>query len=121
MTREDAIEYLSQCVDGCDRIFDEAVEMAVFALRAQAEEEKNEPLTLEELREMDGEPVWVKVLDHSVFADKADDFCGWGLVRKSWVRVWDERRADLVHIDYHFEEYGKVWLAYRCKPEEEKG
>ena len=69
------------------------------------------PLTLEELRQMDGSPVWVEVLDHSVFADEADDFDGWGLVRKSGVRVWDEKRADLVKVDYHFEDYGKEWRA----------
>lgn len=32
--------------------------MALNALRVQQEVEKNEPLTLEELREMDGKPVW---------------------------------------------------------------
>lgn len=32
---------------------------AFKALRVQEEAEKNEPLTLEELREMDGEPVYV--------------------------------------------------------------
>jgi len=80
---------------------------------------KNDPLTLEELREMDREPVWVKVIDHDVFADKTDDFDDWGLVRKSWVRILDGRRADLVHIDYDFEDYGKEWLAYRHKPKEE--
>lgn len=37
----------------------EAVEMAIASLRAQQEAEKNDPLTLDELREMDGEPVWV--------------------------------------------------------------
>lgn len=33
--------------------------MAISALRAQQEVEKNEPLTLDELREMDGQPVWI--------------------------------------------------------------
>ena len=70
------------------------------------------PLTVEKLQAMDGSPVWVEVIDHSVFADKADDFDGWGLVRKSWVRVWDEKRADLVKVDYNFNDYGKEWVAY---------
>ena len=74
---------------------------------------RNGPLTLEELQKMKNHPVWVKVLDHSVFADPADDFNGWGMVRKSWVRVWDEKRADLVKVDYHFEDYEKEWLAYK--------
>ena len=82
------------------------------------ETEKNEPITLDELREMDGEPVWIVIIDHDSFADKNDDFDGWGLCRKSWVRMWDEKRADLVHADHHFEDYGKTWMAYRRKPEE---
>ena len=71
-----------------------------------------EPLTLEQLRGMDGQPVWVKVIDHTVFADKEDDFDGWGMCRKSWVRIWDRKRADIVHIDYDFEDYENEWLAY---------
>ena len=70
------------------------------------------PLTLEELKQMAGQPVWVEVIDHKMFADKDDDFDGWGLVRSSWVRLWDESRADIVHVDYDFEEYGKTWRAY---------
>lgn len=76
----------------------------------------NKALTLEELRRMDGKPVWVHVVDHTVFADKEDDFDGYGLVRKSWVRVWDEKRADLIHVDYDFCGYGKEWLAYAAEP-----
>lgn len=74
------------------------------------------PLTLEQLREMDGKPVWVHVIDHTVFADKEDDFDGWGMCRKSWVRIWDSKRADIVHIDYDFEDYGKEWVAYAYPP-----
>lgn len=37
----------------------DACRLAVDALRAQQEAEKNELLTLDELRQMDGEPVWV--------------------------------------------------------------
>lgn len=36
----------------------EACRLAVAALRAQQEAERNDPLTLDELRKMDGEPVW---------------------------------------------------------------
>lgn len=36
----------------------EALKKALSALRTQQGTEKNEPLTLDELREMDGEPVW---------------------------------------------------------------
>jgi hypothetical protein len=38
----------------------EALSLAISTLRAQQDAEKNEPLTLGELRQMDGEPVWVE-------------------------------------------------------------
>lgn len=58
MTIEEAIEALDVL-----RIFDaprlsEAVQMALSALRAQQEAEKNEPLTRDELLTMNGKPVW---------------------------------------------------------------
>lgn len=43
-----------------------ALGVARIVLRAQQEAEKNEPLTLDELRGMDGEPIWV------VFTPDAD-------------------------------------------------
>ena len=66
-----------------DRIYrkrKEMAEIALSALRAQQETEKNEPLTLDELREMDGETVW----DNSLM-----EWCvimmgclnGWGVVK----------------------------------------
>lgn len=91
---------------------------AITLLRTHPEAQPNEPLTLEELREMDGQPVWVKVIDHTVFADKEDDFDGWGMCRSFGARVWDGKRADIVHVDYEFEAYGKEWLAYRRPPKE---
>lgn len=68
--------------------------------------EPNAPLTLEELREMDGEPVWVTSVNN-----------------------WRGRSWTLVDTKYEicrevhgglavFENYGKTWLAYRRKPEE---
>ncbi len=46
------IDYLERCADGLAPDFDNAVSLAVSALRAQQEAEKNEPLTLDELRKM---------------------------------------------------------------------
>ena len=77
MTREEAIECLSErvsigktCEQSCMVGFgvnidtlDEAFDMAISALRQQETVTNrnglNEPLTLDELRKMDGEPVWV--------------------------------------------------------------
>ena len=52
----------------------EAMQMAIEALREKAERENPKPLTIEELRQMDGEPVWVKELSELI------DQTGWALV-----------------------------------------
>ena len=67
--------------------------------------DENPPLTLEELREMDGEPVWVECLgnkDYSVWT--IVDFCLDGIHTKYF------------YADFNY--YGDEWLAYRRRPEE---
>ncbi len=71
----------------------------------------NDPLTLEELREMDGEPVWIEWGGHPQ--------AGWALVR-----VWS-KVSNVVYLTYHngntdllgfvLNDGGKI---YRRKPEE---
>ena len=89
----------------CGLHFFDDYEEAITAWNRRAQPE-NKPLTLEELREMDGEPVWVHRLE---------DNQGWWVVIKSTER-------DKVTTDYggyfEFADYGKTWLAYRRKPEE---
>lgn len=59
MTREEAIEQLEPLAEYFDAhvpaMGGDAIRMAVSALRAQQETQSNDPLTLEKLREMDGE------------------------------------------------------------------
>ena len=117
MTREEAIRQL----DGADIAvlnrdffkFNQAIIMAISALRQQEHfrevTKKVEPLTLDELRKMDGEPVWVEFQDGS-------GGC-WGLVH---ITVF----THIVFANGHFctvgkPYYGKTWLAYRQKPEED--
>lgn len=107
MTAEEAIERLSLL-----RIFDapdlnDAVKMAVVALRAQADTPPNDPLTLEELREMDGEPVWVTPMRGS------GGFSVWMLVDVE-CELCRETHGEMAV----FENCGKTWTAYRRKPEE---
>lgn len=74
----------------------------------------NEPLTLEQLREMDGEPVWVKCLKPNKYIDPPTK---WRILEKSIMGnfgVWDGERA-LIERNY-----GTDWLAYRRPPEGEK-
>ena len=62
MTRKDAIEAIKcNWPDSRYTILREALDMAVKALEDVTDKNvgKNEPLTLDELRKMDGKPVWV--------------------------------------------------------------
>lgn len=65
----------------------------------------NDPLTLEELREMDGEPVW------GAFSDG----CGSNMIIQ-WHNSEFFKSFECGFL--LVEEYGKSWLAYRRKPEE---
>lgn len=75
------------------------------------------PLTLDELRNMDGEPVWIKSL--------TGESGRWGLVSpfrqattgKLYVYTYDTRHGERRYSD---QEYGMVWIAYRRKPKEEQ-
>ena len=129
MTIEDAIEYweglrktFSSQIEKEENCFGrmhlqttvDALDIAISALRAQQQLESNlkalesnEPLTVDELREMDGEPVYI----HS---DTFPGDCGWRVVKKASV-------LDIQFTDgdcFLFIFYGKSWIAYRRKPQE---
>ena len=111
MTREEAIEILRYQRFVVDFQTEKALEMAISALRQQ-EQDRNEPLTLDELRQMDGEPVWIKLFD------KDEEF--W-VLRYDWVDTRNPEPMILLHMRwYSHADYGKTWLAYRQKPEEDK-
>ena len=71
----------------------------------------NEALTLEQLREMDGEPVWVKCL-------KPDKYTyppvGWRILETAITGNFGVWNGDCVLIE---RDYGTDWLAYRRPPE----
>ena len=114
MTREDAIRQL----DGADIAvlnrdffkFNQAIIMAISALRAQQEHfrdvtKKVEPLTLDELRQMPCEPVYIVA----------------GYV--SWWDIVSFAGMEYLYLKVEgslpFRDYGKNWTAYRQKPEED--
>ena len=119
MTIERAKQLAKQWANGyvCSLREGEAEEyhkMCLSALRAQQELESslkvlesNEPLTVDELREMDGEPVYI----HS---DTFSGDCGWRVVKKASVLDIQFTYGDC----FLFTFYGKSWIAYRRKPKE---
>lgn len=84
-------------------------------LRTQPE---NEPLTLEELRLMDGEPVYVVALDNPL-----ENQPYWAIAginsndsrHQNGVSLYNRVQGDWGAFDL----YGDTWLAYRSKPKEE--
>lgn len=93
--------------------------MAVFGIMQSMpavdyQETPNEPLTLDDLRKMDGQPVWVKLLKPNEYINPPTR---WRILEKSLTGtfgVWDGEDS---LIERH---YGTDWLAYRRPPEGEK-
>ena len=124
MTREEAIEYweglrktFSSQLEKEENYFGrmhlqttiDAIDMAISALRQQDHfregTKKVEPLTLDELRRMDGEPVWVQ-------SPGVPEYGRWAIVEGVG------ENCLFLHDDFTCHDYGKTWLAYRQKPEE---
>lgn len=126
MTIEKAIDELGGYIGVFDDIYNyelkelwPALEFAVSALREKLERENPKPLTIEELRQMDGEPVWVTdPSEPAVSAYCTIDVC----VRFKEDRVNDKYSEAMIPGDgfsyYQFDKYGKTWIAYRHKPKE---
>lgn len=121
MTREEAIKkandklggltYLSECSanPGLRKVYgnmadwlSKVIYLAEIGLKGQQEQERNEPLTLDELREMDGEPVWV------VLGQRAS----WCIVDAQCEAVFGKC------CGCTFQEIGRHGAVYRRKPEE---
>ena len=90
----------------------EACRLAVAALRAQQERENPKPLTLDELRQMDGEPVWIV---------EYPDWGHWELSAdaEDYLSDRDEDFYGMKHNDSAGKSglHALGWFAYRHKPE----
>ena len=117
MNREEAIEAIKcNWPDSRYTILREALDMAISALRQQERlDETNKSLTMDELRQMPiRDWVWIDVL-HSKEAVS------------SYYRKYDGYKKDEIFwcgypglgFRFFYEDYGKTWLAYRQKPEED--
>ena len=75
----------------------------------------NDLLTLDELRKMDGQPVWIKQLKDLSVCDT-----GWALIDTCTdrIRVWWP--GSEVEDEPSEEYYGKTWVAYGRPPEGEE-
>ena len=124
MTREEAAKLLEKQFDeSCgdyryqnkDKLdYEDALWLAIAALQALDAQENPEPLTLEELRQMNGEPVWI--VEHP-------DWGHWELAEdaEDYLMDRDEDFYGMKHNDplRRFGLHVLGWLAYRHKPKEE--
>ena len=74
----------------------------------------NEPLTLDELLKMNGEPVFLVDLVHKSDPKEPDLWGGWIVFTENNQNGFIPMGGGFFSIDG----YGKTWLAYRQKPEE---
>ena len=118
MTNEEAISVIENEIqidvrlctgEQVDR-FQTALYMAISALRA---EPTGDSLTLEQLRKMDGRPVWVKVIGKTGI--RCDGWCEAEIREKDpFAYVWwpGSEVEDIAKI----EDYGKTWACYAYPP-----
>lgn len=119
MTNEEAILYWQQLKEVFSKCHDQIrgetekenfqkyinyIDAALDALRAVPD---RNPLTLEQLREMDGKPVWIDDLESSE--------------RNGWYILYWDRGKYLVLLNKYMngfllDEYGKTWLAHAFPP-----
>ena len=104
MTNEEAIEILQEEHDWVQEpsYVINAIEKAIAALRSL---DAVEPLTLEQLRGMDGKPVWVQT-------PGIEKYGRWAIV--AGVNIEDN--ALYCQGDYTCRDYGKMWIAYAYPP-----
>jgi hypothetical protein len=95
-----------------DFIYAEARDVALQVLRSQLTREKNEPLTLEELKGMERSPIWT--------ITKGVNGSGrWELFEFTTLRICPLKKVlTLINLDegatdYDIETYAKTWFAYR--------
>jgi len=108
VTNEEAIKVLSSWEECKYKPTHNAACLAIAALRAQAQAEKNDPLTLDELREMDGEPVWLTCFDSWRLCYGLSDYRGY--------LCMETGNGSCIHI----KDYGEKWLAYRQRLKEKR-
>ena len=116
LTLDDAIAHLDDTLSdtghkwSCESCRMEHVQLrAWLAELREIKQERNTPLTIDELRKMDGEPVWIEDVGEYKWHGS-----GWAIVDRENCLV---RKASNGNPAF-FERYWEEWVAYRQKPED---
>jgi hypothetical protein len=70
--------------------------------------DENPPLTIEELKQMNYQPIWIQNINSEIGLD------GWGIFRATQVKQIANCQCE-ANISYYMKDYGRKWLAYRRK------
>lgn len=115
--REDRLQaeiarYL-EAVKNCELAENKYKKLAEEASQNLVNTSQNEPLTWDELREMEGKPVWVEIIGRTIPLDSA-----WGIATGGSYHTWqgvESWRLVRPGAEYSLPvaDYGKTWQAYR--------
>lgn len=78
-----------------------------------AEQQKNPPLTWEQLKQMEGKPIWIELMNHDMWDDPSKR------VDSEWWVIGEVRKDDIILATYLDEmelceeDIGVIWQAYR--------
>lgn len=115
MTREEAIVRLENLIDSEKKPRNQlALQMAIDDMQEQEERENPTPLTLDELLEMNEEPVFLVDLVHKSDPETPNLWGGWIVFTSHNTNGFIPRGGGFFS-NYG---YGKTWLAYRSKPKD---
>ena len=117
---EASIEYMEEMYRCCDTQtgnVPKAYATALAALRAEQERLNPQPLTVEEMNELNKEPVYIMHVD-TIKNGALWHMNGWHILTASTFQNHGQCKW---FVDNGWSEldgnYGKTWLAYRTKPE----
>ena len=97
---EDAIQYL--------KMYKELANDSVSFVKWK----ENPPLTWEELRHMEGKPVWIEQFD-AIDSTRGWRCCNWMLIEFINNSYLDARNSDGEQYNLNKDEQGYIWQAYR--------
>ena len=114
----DALHYLKEYQRDCEDLV-EAAKSLTKKEHEQALTDRNDPLTWDELRQMEGKPVWVEYnfqIGNKEFRDKSKRWC---IVRE--IELWDDTEIIITENGFILSkrEQIKDWQAYRKERNEE--
>lgn len=107
--RNDQVERYQKAAKDCEEILTDYVALKQW----WTEQQENPPLSWDELKQMEGKPVWIELLNHDMWDDPSHR------VDSEWWVIGEVRKDDIILATYLDEmelceeDIGVLWKAYR--------